>query len=151
MAALAYIMNLTMDRQCGECTLCCLVPEVPEMNKPINTMCKHCDKGCTIWPDRPKSCRAFDCAWLRGAMNDDMRPDKSHVAIEVLPDERVVLALIEPGYDHILSDLNEPLSEFTDRGVSIVASNGRVRLGNGSDMESVRNAIMNSAKDFGVI
>ena len=138
-------------RECGECTLCCLVPAVPEIAKPINTMCKFCDKGCTIYEDRPDSCRAFDCAWLMGAMDEDMRPDKSHVVIEILPEASVVLALVEPGYESVLPSLNDRLSEFTERGVSIVASDGRARLGNGADRESVQKALTKTAQQFGMI
>jgi hypothetical protein len=75
-------------RSCGECTLCCKLPEIvwptdppvgrPALNKPANTLCQYCveGKGCTIWPERPISCAGFQCLWLMGFMDDDMRPDK---------------------------------------------------------------------------
>jgi uncharacterized protein len=75
-------------RSCGECTLCCKLPEIvwptdppvgrPPLNKPMNTLCQYCveGKGCTIWPERPISCAGFQCLWLMGFMGDDMRPDK---------------------------------------------------------------------------
>lgn len=75
-------------RSCGECTLCCKLPEIvwptdppvgrPPLNKAANTLCQYCaeGKGCTIWPERPISCAGFQCLWLMGFMDDDMRPDK---------------------------------------------------------------------------
>jgi hypothetical protein len=75
-------------RTCGECTLCCKLPLIdwqtdppvgrPPLNKPMNTLCQYCieGKGCTIYPDRPLSCAGFQCMWLMGFMDDDMRPDK---------------------------------------------------------------------------
>jgi hypothetical protein len=137
-------------RECGECTLCCLVTRVPELDKPENTMCTLCDAGCTIYNDRPQSCRAFDCAWLLGAMDEDQRPDKIHVVIETLPDESVVLALIEPGYEDVLPTLNESFSEFTERGVSVAATNRQVLLGKGSVITDVQRVIAEYARDLGV-
>jgi len=136
-------------RECGECTLCCLVTEIPELSKPINVMCNFCDQGCTIHAERPKSCRNYNCAWLLGAMDEDMRPDKCHVVIEPLPDESVVLALIEPGYEESLVDLD--LSEFTKRGASIVASDGRALFCEGADHKSVQKVLNDSAQLFGMI
>jgi hypothetical protein len=138
-------------RECGECTLCCLVTRVPELDKPENTMCTLCDAGCTIYNDRPQSCRAFDCAWLKGALAEDQRPDKTHVVIETLPDESVVLALIEPGYEDVLPALEDSFSEFTERGVSVVATNKQVLLGKDADISDVERVVVGYARDLGVI
>ena len=113
--------------------------------------CQHCAAGCAIYVDRPQSCRTFDCAWLLGDMDDNMRPDKSHIVIERLPDESVVLAMIEPGYDHVLADLNDGLSEYMDKGISVVASNGLGLLSKDANPVDVRNAVVDSARALGVI
>ena len=113
--------------------------------------CKHCAVGCSIYLNRPKSCRDFDCAWLLGDMDEDMRPDKSHILIEHMPDESVVLAMIEPGYEYVLAGLNDKLSEYTDNGVSVVASNGLGLLTEGANAADVRNAVVDSARALGVI
>ena len=75
-------------RTCGECTLCCKLPEIvwrtdppvgrPPLDKPMNTLCSYCveGKGCTIYADRPLSCAGFQCLWLMGLMPEDLRPDK---------------------------------------------------------------------------
>ena len=56
-----------MSRSCGTCNLCCKLPYVVELKKSIDTWCSHCkpgNGGCTIYADRPPSCRGFVCGWL---------------------------------------------------------------------------------------
>jgi hypothetical protein len=114
-------------------------------------MCKFCTTNCTIYEDRPDSCRAFDCAWLLGAMDEDMRPDKSHIVIEVLPDKSMVMGLVEPGYEDTLNALAPRLSEFAKRGVTIVSSNRQVLLGKGADPDKVHSKLLSCAREMGVI
>src|SRR5215472_14028720 len=60
-------------RACGECSLCCKLFAVQEIDKPIGQWCPHCEigSGCQIYESRPLTCRAFECLWL---MNPDI-PD----------------------------------------------------------------------------
>lgn len=83
-------------------------------------------------------------------MGEEMRPDKSHVVIERFSDE-VVIAMIEPGYEHILPTLNESLSEYTDKGISVVASNGLGLLSQGANAVDIRNSVIDSAREMGAI
>jgi hypothetical protein len=56
-----------MTKTCGTCSLCCKLPYVAELNKPIDTWCQHCKPGkggCTIYADRPAPCVNFTCGWL---------------------------------------------------------------------------------------
>lgn len=55
------------DATCGSCTMCCKLMGVPELEKPPGEWCKHCDPkvGCTIYDDRPESCKDFECLWLQ--------------------------------------------------------------------------------------
>ena len=58
------------ERICGTCSLCCKLPHIPELNKPIDSWCRHARPGvggCSIYPERPASCRSFACGWLLGA------------------------------------------------------------------------------------
>lgn len=66
-------------RQCGSCTLCCKVLEVTDLNKPVNTVCKHAPGGggCEIYEHRPRQCRSFSCGWLQGYLDDDWYPATS--------------------------------------------------------------------------
>lgn len=66
-------------RKCGNCTLCCTVAGVQELEKPPFIRCKHLRSngcGCGIYPDRPKACRSFACGWLQGNFDERFRPDK---------------------------------------------------------------------------
>lgn len=72
-------------RDCGECSACCRLPEISEINKPANTPCKHlCSKGyeCKIYRGRPKMCADYKCCWLSGFGKNKDRPDKSGVLVE---------------------------------------------------------------------
>jgi hypothetical protein len=54
-------------RSCGACSLCCKLSYITELNKPIDCWCPHArpgNGGCSIYPDRPHSCRNFVCGWL---------------------------------------------------------------------------------------
>ena len=65
-------------RECGDCTACCTLLKVVELNKPMRFACEHVGRnGCRIYADRPTACREFDCLWLRGALPADpsYRPD----------------------------------------------------------------------------
>lgn len=69
------------DRNCGECTLCCKLMGVPELKKPSAKWCVSCDqgKGCTVYEERPQSCRNFQCFWLMDEnFPDEFRPDRIH-------------------------------------------------------------------------
>ena len=78
------------DRHCGECTLCCKLLPVVELDKGANTRCQHqrSGKGCRVYGQRamPPSCRLWSCRWLNGDAADIRRPDRSHYVIDVLPD-----------------------------------------------------------------
>lgn len=76
-----------MMRQCGDCTLCCKLVPVKAIEKPAGVKCPHVrwGKGCTIYADRPRSCREWTCAWRLGADTADLqRPDRSHCVIDEL-------------------------------------------------------------------
>jgi hypothetical protein len=53
-------------RECGSCSLCCKLLDVPEAGKPNHEWCPHCrpGHGCRIYAQRPDICRGFACLWL---------------------------------------------------------------------------------------
>lgn len=74
-------------RKCGACTTCCTVMRINDLEppKPGFTDCPHQRKrrdrrgrkpGCTIYPDRPRTCRDWNCYWLDGLFEKQDRPDK---------------------------------------------------------------------------
>jgi hypothetical protein len=79
---------LVEGRECGECTVCCVVPAIdkPEIQKPAAITCKHCSGGgCAIYETRPLVCRSFHCAWrMFDFFGEDWRPDRSGIFAELL-------------------------------------------------------------------
>lgn len=77
---------LIPGRECGECTVCCKVPPIadPALTKPAGVLCPNCiGNRCTIYLDRPQSCRDFFCQWRNLALLDEnWRPDRSGVLIQ---------------------------------------------------------------------
>ena len=68
------------DRPCGDCTACCVVPQIDtaEFKKAEGERCPNCvGGGCAIYDARPGVCRTFNCAWKRiASMPLETRPDK---------------------------------------------------------------------------
>jgi Fe-S-cluster containining protein len=65
-------------RSCGDCSMCCKLPQIDELEKPEGVWCRHCAPrrgGCTIYPARPVACRMFHCSWLVDAdLGPEWRP-----------------------------------------------------------------------------
>jgi hypothetical protein len=80
-------MTLVAGRTCGECTVCCVAPNIdkPEIQKESGAACRHClSGGCAIYETRPPVCRGFFCAWRTVEIFDnDWRPDKSGVLPQI--------------------------------------------------------------------
>lgn len=79
--------HLVHDRNCGECTVCCisLRIEEPELTKKTDVPCPNLSsmKGCAIYESRPGVCRNWFCGWrIMPFLNEEMRPDKSKVLIK---------------------------------------------------------------------
>lgn len=83
-----------MNRECGDCNLCCkLLPVKGVNNKPANTRCQHQShaRGCKVYhrPEKgfPWECGLWNCIWLQGDDALDLsRPDRSKYVIDVMPD-----------------------------------------------------------------
>jgi len=66
--------------ECGECTVCCTLSAVPELNKKAWEQCFNCvDNGCEIYGKHPQVCKDFECAYLQGGRDVKFRPDKCGV------------------------------------------------------------------------
>lgn len=67
-----------MSNECGDCSLCCKLLGIKELDKPKLQWCSHCSpgNGCKIYQDRPQSCREFECMWLMGQWHEDFKPSK---------------------------------------------------------------------------
>lgn len=73
-------------RACGTCAACCIGPPIHdrELQKEAYVPCTHlAEKGCGIYRDRPRACRVWDCAWLRGWVPAEFRPDRVGIIVSV--------------------------------------------------------------------
>lgn len=75
-------LTIVEGRSCGECTECCDVLAVLELNKGPRERCAHqCEAGCAIYESRPASCAGWECLWRTGLMDESDRPDRSGVIV----------------------------------------------------------------------
>jgi len=76
-------------RTCGDCTLCCKVMAIEELEKPAGAWCTHCrpGKGCRIYPSRPAECQSFNCLWLVNELLDERwKPNRSKLVLTTSED-----------------------------------------------------------------
>lgn len=70
---LAEMKRLKVN-DCGECTLCCTLPQIVEKGyeKDSYETCKHCELsvGCKIYEERPETCMGFMCLYSLGMQED---------------------------------------------------------------------------------
>jgi len=108
-------------RECGPCQACCELPTVPELKKPMFTRCGNlCAEGCSIYAERPVTCRAFVCAWLRGdaILADEDRPDQLGLMLETCVSERLGEAAIQ--YVQIWETRRGALDDVDSRALALV-------------------------------
>src|SRR3972149_5297932 len=69
-------LPLAYMRACEDCTVCCTVVGIQELNKPPHVPCTNlASKGCGIYETRPPVCAGFDCLWRLNQMAQKDRPD----------------------------------------------------------------------------
>ena len=73
---------LVPGRDCGSCSLCCILPDIEEFDKPANEPCRHClpGGGCDAYDVRPSTCRDFYCLWRTDpTLGDEWEPRLSRM------------------------------------------------------------------------
>lgn len=79
--------HLVSGRECGECTVCCIVLQIDDgtFKKPADQVCENLmDKGgCKIYSQRPSVCQDWHCAWrFMPQLDDSWRPDRSGILVK---------------------------------------------------------------------
>ncbi len=140
-------------RECGDCTLCCLLLPIPEAKSEHSQLCSHCNKGCNIYDKRPNMCKEFNCDWLLDeTIPEELRPDKCNVIFEYI-NKYSVLCLVH------FNDLNawnrEPVMNYMKKlnseGISVAISSytsetNRFMLADGHTKEHIFNGAMDELK-----
>jgi hypothetical protein len=65
---------------CRTCTLCCTLPEITTLDKPMYRPCRHiANSGCGIFghAERPAACTAYECAYLTARLQN--APDRNSI------------------------------------------------------------------------
>jgi hypothetical protein len=109
-----FASTAAKGRECGTCTLCCKVYDVPSLRKPAGKWCNHCTpgKGCGIHETRPDDCRSFFCLFMtEDWLGPEWKPEISKFVIALDPISRYMLVRVDPGQPRAW--MKEPyLSQF---------------------------------------
>jgi hypothetical protein len=117
-------------KECGECSLCCTLLTVKDIDKSAGVVCNYCTEKCDIYETRPQGCRDFNCAYVQmDDVNIAMRPDKCGVVFEKI-NNTLVLGVLDPSrntYPH----LKGQVEAFYNEGANVVLlKNGQPRVFN---------------------
>ncbi len=85
-------------RSCENCTLCCKVMRIYELNKPNGVWCSHCKPsvGCTIYDNKPHSCSVFYCGYLSSSeLDEKWKPAHSRLVISVDSDNKKIVVNVD--------------------------------------------------------
>jgi len=105
--------------ECGTCTLCCKLLFIKELNKQAGTMCKYCENNCSIYKDRPQSCKEFLCSYIQmNKASESMRPDNFGVIFEKLDDD-LMFGTVNPEHKDF-KHLNGQINSFLKEGINVV-------------------------------
>ena len=112
--------------KCGECTLCCFMFPVDWLNKPINTDCIHCNKGCTIQSTKPSECSDYNCMYAQvEGVSINLRPDKCGVIFDKIT-TRIIYGVLSPNNE--VSDLlKKQIADFNVQGFSVIMASIKER------------------------
>lgn len=87
-------------RECGTCTLCCKVYDVPAVGATAGNWCPNCSagRGCKIYQSRPQQCRDFLCLWMtQDFLGPDWKPEKARFVLTMDAVTRWLFVQADPG------------------------------------------------------
>lgn len=80
-----------LSLSCGECNGCCIPFQIDEIKKKDDTRCVYLQSSeegcCSIYQNRPKTCKDFECEWLRGKIERGQlryRPDNLGLVVTIM-------------------------------------------------------------------
>ena len=82
-------------RNCDDCTMCCKLGAIEELNKPDGEWCPDCipGKGCGVYETRPQICRGFHCFFLLSDLSEEWRPSHCKFMVSTLMDGAVAISV----------------------------------------------------------
>jgi len=89
-------------RSCGDCSLCCKLAKVDELDKPSGVWCRHCAPGrggCTIYETRPPVCRNYLCCWMMDSrLGPEWYPLTCKMILSLENSGQRLCVRVEPGH-----------------------------------------------------
>jgi len=85
-------------KSCGDCSLCCKLLGIAEIDKPAGKWCPNFKRGsgCGVYHQRPAACASFECLWLDSEKLDDRwRPDRAHFVMYTEQDGRRLNVVVD--------------------------------------------------------
>lgn len=78
------------ERSCGDCDVCCNILEVKELEKEGYTNCIHkmqvfFNGGCSIYNERPMSCKEWSCCYILGLIPNDRKYKPNNLGLMFYP------------------------------------------------------------------
>ena len=111
------------QRQCGDCSLCCCVFVVPELNKLAGEWCCHCSsKGCSIYDSRPAVCANYECLWLHcpERVPEEFRPDRTGVVINEFAEADLPIIELHETYHGAADRICDRVQPARSQGLGIL-------------------------------
>lgn len=92
--------SVVPGKTCGSCAMCCKVYEFTGLAKTPKGWCENFKPGtgCSIYADRPDSCRAYFCNWmLLDPLGPEWKPDSCKFVMTYDP-SRSVMVQVDPNF-----------------------------------------------------
>ena len=137
--------------ECGECTVCCTLSVVEELNKGAGEDCKLCkNNGCSIYGKHPQVCKDFECAYLQGVADIELRPDKCGIMFFKKSD-RIFTGALVPGVP-VTNVAKGQIDAFNQQGYSVILLNLEekkplIKLANGHNEQEIFYEYLNLLKN----
>lgn len=110
--------------ECGNCTLCCELPELHEIPSAIGELCSKCipKVGCSVQDNKPKECKIYQCAWVQMSnVGKELRPDKCGVIFDKVNDK--LFHGITASKGSVADSIKRQVQDFLNQGFSVVIKN----------------------------
>jgi len=108
--------------ECGNCTKCCELLFIPEIDKKEYEVCEYCTvgKGCNIYGEHPKACKDFYCCYAQMEKVDvGLRPDNCQMIFERLDNSDIFIGMQDIKFKPTKAAVKQ-IEEFKRQGFSIV-------------------------------
>ena len=145
-------------RSCNKCQECCngsLV--IQELDVYLNNPCKFiCSDGCSIYNERPKVCKTFNCLWLSDeSIPEKMYPQKSGILMYTQIINNCLLYITQEFWGKLNKEDEEGILEwYKSKSVNgVIVKNDKMvfaQYGNKVDFEKFLNTLEQVSKGLNV-